>query len=318
VPGEPVLRLTWERPLAAWSPLAAEVVCALGPTVRVALPLALEDESTHQALGDLVVSLQGQGIGVDVVPRVGLVRGVNTTTAARFHERLLPALAALPSSVGVFVYCEPVPSTLRAALSAAGGGALVDRARGVSGLVGGLASAIWSARQGRRDLVELARDLRSRPAPSLAAVPPPLMPLDAPLSGAALHWLLGCPDGDGDDGPLFGRPSAALCCAPLVATDRQGQHRALSLWAARHREKSHAICLGPTAPLAGMEPSAVYQAPAHLRQDMLAVQALGFSDVTVMSLDGLIMGADDVVRPDVDDWVGALAPGTTGVRHAAA
>jgi hypothetical protein len=67
-----------------------------------------------------------------------------------------------------------------------------------------------------------------------------------------------------------------------------------------------------------MEPSAVYQAPAHLRQDMLAVQALGFSDVTVMSLDGLIMGADDVVRPDVDDWVGALAPGTTGVRHAAA
>ena len=312
--GEPLLRLTWERPVSAWRPLALEVVREVAGRnpLRVALPLDLDETTADQALlPPLVAELQRLRVGVDVVPRMGAVRGVNTTTAALFHERLLPALATLPSTVGVFVYCEPVPSTLRAALSVGGGGALVDRARGLSGLVGGVASSIWSARQGRRDLVELARDLRSRPSSSLAAVPPPLMPLDAPLSAAAVHWLLGCPDGDGDgDGSLFLGPAAALCCAPLVTTDRQGQHRALALWAARHREKSHAICVGPIAPLAGMAPTAVYQASAHLRQDLLAVQALGFSDITVMSLDGLIMGADDVERPDVDDWVGAISGGT--------
>ncbi len=304
--------------MSSWRPLALEVVREVAGTslLRVALPLDLDDASGDQALlPPLVAALQHLRVGVDVVPRIGAVRGVNTTTAAHFHERLLSALATLPSTVGVFVYCEPVPSTLRAALSVGGGGALIDRARGLSGLVGGVMSAIWSARQGRRDLVELARDLRSRSSSSsssslMAAVPPPLVPLDAPLSDAAVHWLLGCPDGDGDgDDSLFLSPSAALCCAPLVTTDRQRQHRALALWAARHREKSHAICVGPIAPLAGMAPTAVYQAPAHLRQDLLAVQALGFSDITVMSLDGLIMGADDVERPDVDDWVGAISGG---------
>ena len=153
----------------------------------------------------------------------------------------------------------------------------------------------------------------------LATSPPPLLPLDTIAGATALHWLLGCPDtslwADDDGGqPVFG-PTAAVCFAPLLgtvvgATDRVGQHQALTLWAARHREKSHAVCVGPLSSLAGIEvgADAVYQSPAHLRQDLQAVRALGFVDITVTSLDGLVFDAadGDTVRVDVDDWIAAV------------
>ena len=131
-----------------------------------------------------------------------------------------------------------------------------------------------------------------------------------------MPWLLGYPDAHSDDvdGGLFG-PTAALCFAPLLGTvvgarDRVEQHRALTLWAARHRERSTAVCLGPLASPAGFTigDDVVYQSPGHLRQDLQAVRALGFVDITLAGVDGLLLHRDDTLRP-VDErnaWVHAV------------
>ncbi|HEY1100741.1 MAG TPA: hypothetical protein VGF99_17510, partial [Myxococcota bacterium] len=319
------LRLTWERGLAdldaSWA--AAERALrrlddGLGSfSLRLALPFELDDAEQHaDDIVHLARRLHAIGVALDVAPRVAGNRAVNTSTAATMHARLLPALAALatrlPSSSsssssikpGVIVHLEPSPGRVGAAWAARRGHGLASRVRGLSTTLTGVASAVWMARQGRRDLVEFARDLSTQPFSVLATSPPPLLPLDTIAGSTALHWLLGCPDtslwADDDGGrPVFG-PTAADCFAPLLGTvvgarDRVEQHRALTLWAARHREKSHAVCLGPTSALAGIEvdDDAVYQSPAHLRQDVRAVRALGFSDITITSLDGLVLAGGE-------------------------
>lgn len=280
--------------------------------LRVALPLELDGPTGEfpRALRDVVDA----GLAVDVIPCLAGERGVTTRNAARFHTRLLEVLPTLAPDVGVFVFCEPPPRAMQAALSIGAGG-LAATARRILDVVGGVPATMWAARQGHRDLRELASDLKTRA--TLAAVPPPLVPLDSPLRAAAVHWLLGCPEADVDDSPLFG-PTAALCCAPLVATDRQGQHRAFTLWAARHREKSHAICLGPTTPARGLPTSATYQAASHLRTDLHAARALGFSDITVLGLEGLVVDPDGAVRADADAWLEAVDEGHLGAVALAA
>jgi hypothetical protein len=133
--------------------------------------------------------------------------------------------------------------------------------------------------------------------------------------------LLGCPDVDAVDSPLFGPPSA-LCLAPLAASDRAGQHRAFTLWAARHREKSHAVTLGPTSPLPGLPSSATYRAPSHLQQELASTRALGFTDITVMGLDGLVLDEAGQLRTDASTWLEAVlgevsVPGEAAAVHAA-
>ena len=172
---------------------------------------------------------------------------------------------------------------------------------------------MWGARQGQRDLRELLSDLRALPFATIAAVPPPVLPLDAPAGDAALHWLLGCPAVDDDGAPLFSR-SAALCYTPILGrtgASRDAQHRTLSLWAARHKERGDAICLGPLSTgLLGNEPT--YESPEHLRHDLAAVRALGFDDVTLYSLEGLLFGpgGDPLtgLRDDLQTWLDVLAP----------
>lgn len=298
------LRLTFDGSLARWSEVWGLAAPALrGRPLRIALPLELADDDVARAAGDRAIAdVLDAGLAVDVMPALDGDRTLTTRSAARIQAGLVPALATLPSTVGVFLVCKPPPRALQAALSVGAGGGWAAARRFVE-VVSGVPATVWAARQGQRDLRELARDLRVRAV--VAATPPPLLPLDSPLSSAALHWLLGCPDVDVDDGPLFG-PAAALCFAPLVAADRDHQHRAFSLWAARHREKSHAIALGPTSALSGLPTTATYRAPTHLQQDLAAARALGFSDVTVMGLDGLVLDDDGAVRTDVGAWLEAV------------
>jgi hypothetical protein len=309
------VRLTFDGPIARWPEVWSVAAPPLrGRPVRLALPLELQDDVARAAGERAMADVLDAGLGLDVMPTIDGDRTVSTRTAARVQAGLLPVLATLPSAVGVFLACTPPPHALQAALSVTAGGAWAAAMR-LAGFVSGVPATVWSARQGQRDLRELARDLR--PRQTVAAHPPPLLPLDSPLSAAALHWLFGCPDGDHDDGPLFG-PAAALCLAPLVTADRATQHRVFSLWAARHREKSHAIALGPTTPPAGLPPTATYRAATHLQQDLTAVRALGFSDVTVMGVDGLVFDEAGEVRSDVDAWFAAIwhAPVTVAQQAA--
>ena len=301
-----------DNPFAVWDPQGwswGQVAdfCQGLRGVRVALPVDLgagSDAAVDVCLDDVIATLGAAGVGLDVIPVVDGDSTVNTHSAAVVHRRLLPLLSTLPPSVGVFLRYEPQATTLQAAMRLGRWG-LTETMRRLKDVVVSVPGTLWSARQGQRDLIELARDLRSRDAPLRAAVPPPLLPLDAPLRAAAMQWVMGTPDADLDDVPLFGPPSA-LCLAPLAATDRQGQHRAFSLWAARHREKSHAISLGPTAPLPGLDLGCSYQAPSHLKQDIGAALALGFREVTVQSIDGMIKDEAGRRRTNLDAWLDAV------------
>jgi len=298
-----LLRLTVDGPLSRW-PLVWSTARPhlVGRPLRVAVPFALDDDEARAAGEAAMDEVAAAGLGVDVVPVLAGDRTLTTRSAARFHAALLPALARLPADVGVFLVCTSTPRALQAALSAGAGGMWAS-ARQFVEVAASVPSTVWAARQGQRDLRELARDLRQRT--TTAATPPPLLPLDSPLSSTALHWLLGSPDVDVDDSPLFG-PASALCLAPLVASDRAGQHRAFTLWAARHREKSHAVTLGPTSPLPGLPSTVTYRAPSHLEQDLAATRALGFTNVTVMGLDGLVLDEAGQIRTDASTWLGAV------------
>jgi hypothetical protein len=328
-----VLRLTWERPLRTWatwwstlqSTLAALSAGLPGWQLRVVLPLEVDDHADDAVLLEVCRQLGATGVGVDLSPRVGGLRAVNTATASTFQARLLASLELLSAGLhdvaamgivpGVVVHLEPSGPQVNAVLEASRG-PFGRRVRGVTTTIAGMASAIWTARQGRRDLLELVRDLRALPWPVLATSPPPLLPLDTIAGARALPWLLGCPDtwGDDVDGGLFG-PTSALCFAPLLgsvvgARDRAEQHRALTLWAARHREHSHAVCLGPFAAPAGFSlgDDAVYQSPGHLRQDLQAVRALGFVDVMLTGFDGLVLTGEGTLRPkdERSAWLHAI------------
>ncbi|MBM4279300.1 MAG: hypothetical protein FJ137_00595 [Deltaproteobacteria bacterium] len=340
--GRETLRLCWELvaarrqrgvdPLAALlSSLAREGLARLRSPerdVRVVAVVELDADAgvaraRARAVADAAATLARQRIALDVWPQLpDADRFLNTRTARRFHERLLPLLHALADQLathddgahpGLFLDVEPTLDLLEGAWAAADARPVWQRARGLAQLVGGVAGALWDARQGRRDLRELLSDLKALPFAVVAAVPPPVLPLDAPAGDAALHWLLGCPAVDDDGAPLFAR-TAALCYAPILArrgADRDAQHRALSLWAARHKERGEAICLGPLSTgLLGDEPT--YASPAHLRHDLSAVRALGFDDVTLYSLEGLLFGPagdpDAGLRADLDEWLAVLAP----------
>ncbi len=235
-------------------------------------------------------ALDALGVGVEVSPRLAGSRAVNTKTAARIHEGLLGTLRRVPDACGVFLWCEP-SSSMAPLLSRASreiGMLTTLRALGTSA-----AATALSARQGKRDLIELSRELRARDASVAAAVPPPLARLDAPIHTNVLATALGCPDLDVDGAPLFGS-AAAMCLAPVVKADRAHQHEALLLWAARHRDKHDAVCLGPAAG------DGSYVAPSHLGEDVRAVRALGFTDVTIMG------GADRLADDSGFDWLRVL------------
>ncbi len=345
-PATSTLRLCWElvasKKARGADPLVElrrpDVIEALarlhrpGQALRVAAVVELWPAPDHD-ISALCVSLKKtakalaqKNIGFDLWPQLDDDdRFLNTRTARVFSERLLPVLKALGSrssalglgdlemglEMGVFLDMEPTLATLESAWKLTNGAPVLEKARGLSRLFSGVVGNVWDSRQGLRDLQELARDIAGFSFPVIAAVPPPVFPLDAFGANAMKRFVLGCPDDDDDGASLFGR-TAALCYAPMLrrrGADRAEQHRALSLWAARHRERSEAICLGPLSTgLLGDEP--VYLAAEHLRQDLTAVRALGFKDVTLYSAEGLLFGEagepNGGLRDDVNVWLDAI------------
>ena len=311
--------------IAAVTPLASCLIDKGGDADVRALASSLKE--TAAALGDI-------GVGFDVWPQIDDEdRFLNTRTARAYSLRLLPVLKALRDllhvaedavDVGLFLDMEPPLQTLQGAWRLTNGAPVHVKARGLGNLLSGVVGAVWDARQGSRDLSELAKDLAAFSFPVTTAVPPPVLPLDAFGADAMKRWVLGCPDDDGRGHALFGR-TAALCYSPMLrrtGVDRSAQHRALTLWAARHRERSEAICVGPlSGGLLHDEP--VYLAAEHLQKDLTAVRALGFSDVTVYSAEGLLFGPggdpDQPLRPDLDAWIEALVgpPAATTTTAAA-
>ena len=186
------------------------------------------------------------------------------------------------------------------------------RASAAVGLVKGVGRALLDARQGRRDLTELARDLSHRGLPVHAAVLPPLA--SGQRSDAWRTWTLGIPVVDAEGEPLFGT-QAAMCYAPLAqripgnqgSWSRENEKRTLALWAARHRSMFDAVVVGQTSwGVLGDEP--IYQDPRVFGEDVRAMEALGYSDVAVYALEGILFGPSGMpgaLRPDVDAWIGA-------------
>ncbi|MDP2341972.1 MAG: hypothetical protein Q8O67_13525 [Deltaproteobacteria bacterium] len=285
------------------------------------------------SLREAARALASVDVAFDVWPQIDDDdRFLNTRTARSYSERLLPVLKTLRDllqeaeagvDVGLFLDMEPPLQTLQGAWRLTNGAPVLTKARGLGNLLSGVAGALWEARQGSRDLTELAKDLAAFSFPITTAVPPPVLPLDVFGADAIKRWVLGCPDDDVDGAALFGR-TAALCYAPMLrrkGIDRAAQHRALNLWAARHRERSDAICLGPISTgLLGDEP--VYVAAEHLRADLTGVRALGFTDVTLYSGEGLLFGPagdpEAPLRPDVDAWIEAVVGAPIAARLAAA
>ena len=340
-PGEeraPTLRFYWELVRGRSTHRIEPIAFLLQPGLRPAL--AALRQCTHAALRVSVLvelhertavepcwraaeTLHAWGIGLDVWVHLADddVRFLNTKTAARFQELLLPFLDRLQKDtygrqVGVSLDIEPGLDTLEAAWRVTNGASLLDKAKGIGNVARGLWSHALSARQGHRDLKELASDLAARNVEVHAAVMPPLLPSHLPGREAVQHWLLGCPVLGEEGAPLFPR-QAALCYAPLLARaglGRAAQHETFSLWAARHRQSFDAVVVGLLSTgLLHDEP--VYADPAHLRQDLAAARALGFTDIGVYSLEGLLFGPAgdpvDVEKPQLRDdlgaWLAALA-----------
>jgi hypothetical protein len=281
-------------------------------------------------------ALARHDIALDLWPQLRTAPGtrgarfLNTSTASTFQQRLLPLLDALGrcgdgKHIGIALDIEPSEELVRSAWSVRNAKtSLWCRARAVGGLVQGIGRALVDARQGRRDLTELARDLAARGVPLHAAVLPPLA--SGQRSDAWRTWTLGIPVVDADGEPLFGT-QAAMCYAPLAqrmpsfgrsgrATwSRETEKRTLALWAARHRATFDAVVVGQTSTgILGDEP--IYQDARVFAEDVRAMEALDYADVGVYALEGIFFGPHGVpgaLRRDVDAWIGAAFGRTT--RH---
>lgn len=333
-------RFYWElveiRRLRAGLPAAMLADPRLGPAlaalrdaarrdpVRVACLVELGEQTSSadvDALRRARDALARHELSLDLWPQLadGATRFLNTTTAAVFQGRLLPLLDALgdaaSSGIGLALDLEPREHMTRAAWALGSpAGSLAARVRAAGGVASSLARAAWDARQGHRDLVELSRDLEARELPLHVAVMPPLSVL--PGHDLLRHWALGCPATDDEGVPLFGL-HAAMCYASLArripgrkAFSRDDEKRTLALWAARHRTTHDAVVIGQTSTgILGDEP--VYNDAAVLAEDVRAMQALGYSDIALYSLEGLLFGPRGLpehgfaLRPDVEQWLGA-------------
>ena len=278
-----------------------------------------QTEATAGHIKKARAALARHEIALDVWPQLaGPRRFLNTSTAQQFQERLLPLLDALEGSdVGLALDLEPSEQLAKAAWTLRDDTATPwRRVRALASAAGTMAKSVLDARQGRRDLAELARDLQARDIPVHVAVLPPLA---ATASDALRAWALGCPVVDVDGKPLFGL-QAAMCYAPMSRklprraqrgrTAREHEKHTLALWAARHRVSFDAVVVGQTATgILGDEP--VYDDPAVFAEDVRAMEALAYRDVAVYALEGMLFGATGVpdakltLRTDVDRWIGA-------------
>ena len=137
-----------------------------GQQLRIAAVVELWPAPVHDihvlcaSLRKTAHTLSTRGIAFDLWPQLDDDhRFLNTRTARVFSERLLPVLEALRDvDMGVFLDMEPSLSTLEGAWVMQNGSRLAEKARGLSRVVSGVFSSVWDARQGLRDLKELAKD----------------------------------------------------------------------------------------------------------------------------------------------------------------
>ncbi|HEY4220152.1 MAG TPA: hypothetical protein VGO62_02400 [Myxococcota bacterium] len=302
---------------------ALAALSSMRPTdrVRVAAKVELGEHTEVSALLRARAALDRFDIALDLWPQLPSSsqqpsgRFLNTSTAATFQARLLPLLDALEGSgIGLALDLEPSEGLAHAAWTVRDERApLWQRARSAGAALAGVAKSVVDARQGRRDLSELARDLVARNIAVHAAVLPPLLATPSLSSDRLRAWALGCPSVDDAGAPLFGL-QAAMCYPSMVrardARDRQREKQTLALWAARHRASFDAVVVGLTSHgILGDEP--VYEDAALLAEDVRAMDALAFGDVAVYSLEGLWFGAHGrpdaalTLRHDVDIWLAA-------------
>jgi hypothetical protein len=288
--------------------------------------LTRDGHDTYDAVMRAADALARHDIALDVWPQLDdAARFLCGATARTYQERLLPLVDSIEKSarpdIGLALDLEPPANWSTSAWSVARG-ALPSRAKGAVQLAWHTTKNAWSARQGKRDLTELARDLHARSLPVHVAVLPPVS-ADGELVRAG---LMSVPSVDDTGASLFGT-EAAMCYATSLQRmsarwDRARQKKTLALWAARHRTKSDAVALGLTSVgIFGDEPT--YQSPQHLAEDVRAMEALGFSDIAVYALEGVWFGASGepdsalTLRDDVEDWMAAMV-GAFGVQSAPA
>lgn len=305
--------------------LAALRDAAQRDPVRIACLVELGAAGSDDVVGQLLRAkdaLARHDLDLDLWPQLAesATRFLNTSTATIFQARLLPILDELHHAVGgadigVALDLEPREPMIRAAWTVAASDApMAQRARAIGGVAGSLLRSAWDARQGHRDLIELGRDLEARELPLHVAVMPPLT--ITPGRDLLRHWALGCPAVDDDGAPLFGL-QAAMCYPSLArrvpgrrSASREDDKRTLALWAARHRVSHDAVVIGQTSTgILGDEP--VYESETALAEDVRAMQALGFSDIAIYALEGVLFGPRGVsdqgcaLRSDVERWLSA-------------
>jgi hypothetical protein len=285
--------------------------------LRIACMVELTDVTPVDAILRARAALARHEIALDVWPQLaGRHRFLNTSTAAVFQARLLPLLDALEGSdIGLALDLEPSEGLSRAVWDASNPErSLWSKTVAVGAALKSVGKSVLDARQGRRDLTELAHDLEARDISVHAAVLPPLA---AGESDTLRTWALGCPVVDNDGRALFGL-QAAMCYAPMAQRlpgrartgARETEKKTLALWAARHRTAFDAVVVGLTSTgILGDEP--VYEDPELFAEDVRAMDALAYKDVAVYALEGLLFGREGIpgsgmrLRPDVDRWLAA-------------
>ena len=258
--------------------------------VRVAVAVAASVDI--DAIKRARVAVSRFGLQLDVQPILPNEATISSRNARRVHDALLLALDAWQKAgvdVGLVLRLS-MYAELQRSLLALRAETFGVRAAAVCGTARAAAQTWVGARQGRRDLLDLAHELAHRGVDVCALVPPQ-------RAARRAFWqesVQGCVLVDDDGAPLF-RHQAARC-----ARDDDGDDAsALTLWAARHRTHADAVVVAPcfTLPAQRMRTA--------LAQDVRAMYALDFADVGVDACDALVWDENGVVRFDVEETVRA-------------
>jgi hypothetical protein len=294
-------------------------------TLRVAVAVELREQGdriTSLMVGQLAHAqrlLSMMDIGLDVWPMLAdhPARYLNGATASEYQRLLMPLLATLDDhaqvrrsahQLGVCIDVEPHAEQLHLAWQWSRS---TWRQRLSMAAKMGL-GAVRTARllqQGSRDMAELLRDLDAHGIPVHTAIPPPAIDgIDA-----IYDRLLSCRLFDDEGHCLF--PDAAALCYPRLwhsHDDDKEHHRTFALWATRHRQRSDAVVVGVLSTgIMGDEP--VIPTLDALMEDLRVVRTLGYRDVAIYSLEGLLFGSagrpSAGLRADLNSWCDGVGAG---------
>jgi len=306
-----------------------EVARIVGCEVRIAPVVELPSRRTEtEAVVDSLLRASenlaraDSRLSLDIWPHLpdDRTRFLNGMSAARYRERIRPLLEGIDAHrrsfacpIGFSLDVEADQRFLMAAWSMREGVTLSKLATLVTGTV----EHARVARSGLRDLVALRDEVRALGLPTHVAIVP--FAFGVMRSRRLRHLLLACPDFDEHGAPLWDRP-ASMCYTTLLRRlwgdrNRIGEQRVLRAWARRHVEAGlpKAIVLGQLSH-GVMRDEPVYDRVQDFREDARLVREMGFEDIGVFSLEGLLYGADGLprdesfapTRADYRTWAEAL------------